>query len=215
MMETLYKVLDENNRSMHGGAATWTPGEWMPAVEGPLVPCANGYHLCRRQDLVNWLGPVIRVAEYQGERVDCDPPAARPDETKVVVRQAMVGERLTTWNERTARLFACDCAEHVLPLFERKHPDDERPRRAIETARRFANGQATPDELDAARDADWDAAWDAARAAARDAARDAAWAAARDAAGDAAWAAAGDAAWDAEREWQIARLLDYLEGRAG
>ena len=41
-------------------------------------------------------------------------------------------------------------------------------------------------------------------------AESAAWSAARSAAGS----AAGSAAWSAEREWQVARLLDYLYGRA-
>ena len=199
-METLYKVLDEKSRSMHGGDAIWTPGEWMPAVEGELEPCANGYHLCRASDLVNWLGPAIWVAEYRGERIDCDAPQTSRTETKVVVRQARIVRRLDTWNERTARLFACDCAERALPIFEREVPGDLRPRQTIETARRFANGQATEADRAAARDAAWDAARDAAMDAARDAAWAAAWAAARAAAWDAAWAAAWDAAWEAQNE---------------
>ena len=126
------------------------------------------------------------------------------------------------WNERTQRLFACDCAEHVLSIYEREYPDDGRPRKAIEVARRFADGEATPEELAAAERAAWAAARAAAEraawAAARDAAERAAWAAARDAARDAAWAAAWDAAWDAaraaERAWQIARLQKHLRGEA-
>ncbi len=106
--------------------------------------------------------------------------------------------------DRIARLFACDCAQIVLPLFERDNPDDKRPRQAIDVARKFASGDATQAELDAARAA----AWDAARAAAWDAARDAARAAAWDAARDAAW----DAAWDAAREVQAQMLRQYLEG---
>lgn len=39
------------------------------------------------------------------------------------------------------RLFACDCAEHVLLLFERIFPHDDRPRTAIATARAYAHGQ--------------------------------------------------------------------------
>lgn len=39
------------------------------------------------------------------------------------------------------RLFACDCAAHVLPLFERIFPHDDRPRTAIATARAYAHGQ--------------------------------------------------------------------------
>ena len=100
--------------------------------------------------------------------------------------------------DRIARLFACDCAERVLPLYEAKHPDDPRPRNAIAVARRYAMGEATSMELAAARAA--------ARAAAGDAARDAAWDAAWDAARDAAW----DAAWDAEQTWQADHLRAML-----
>jgi hypothetical protein len=116
--------------------------------------------------------------------------------------------------DRVARLFAADCAASVLHLFERERPGDDRPRRAIETVRRFAFGQATREELASARAAAGDAAGDAAGAAARDAAwsaaRDAAWSAARDAAGDAAWAAARDPA----RAAQAKLFLAWLEGRA-
>jgi hypothetical protein len=105
------------------------------------------------------------------------------------------------------RMFACDCAEHILHIYEAKYPYDLRPRKAIEASRKFAKGELSEAKLAAARDA------------ARDA-RDAAWAAA----GDAAWAAAGDAAraardaawaaWDAmdaEGEWQTERLRALLK----
>ena len=41
------------------------------------------------------------------------------------------------------RLFACDCADHVLPLFERSFPHDDRPRTAIAAARAYAYGQVS------------------------------------------------------------------------
>ena len=134
-------------------------------------------------------------------------------------------------SNKDLRLFACDCAEHVLGIFEKKYPEDKRPQECIETARRFAYGLATEKERDAARDAAGDAAgdaaWDAARAAgdawaaagaaAGDAAWAAAWAAAGAAAGDAAWdaarAAAGAAAWAKEEAWQVKRLKRYLEDK--
>jgi len=96
------------------------------------------------------------------------------------------------------RLFACDCAESVLPLFERKHPDDRRPREAISVARRYAMGEATKEELSAAYAAAWSTAhatWSSARSAAWYAAWSAAWSA-RSAARYAAWSAAV-AAWSA------------------
>ena len=163
--------------------------------------------------MLNWLNEAIWIVDYRGERLDCD--------DKVVVREARLVKQIKTWNERTARLFACDCAERALKKYG-KNPDP-RSLEAVQVARRFSNGKATRRELNAARDAAWaaarDAAWDAAgaaRAAARDAAgaaRDAAWDAARDAAWDAAGAAAWDAAWDAEYKWQTKRLLEYLEGK--
>ena len=58
-------------------------------------------------------------------------------------------------------------------------------------ARRFADGKASDEELDAA--------WDASRAAAWDASWAASWAAAW----DASWAAS----WAAEQKWQVKRLV--------
>lgn len=87
-------------------------------------------------------------------------------------------------DDRLNRHFAAWCAEQVLPLFEAKYPDDDRPRRAIAVAR---DDSATPEQRAAARDAARAAAGDAACAAGT-----AAWAAGASA-GDAAGAAAGTA----------------------
>lgn len=40
-------------------------------------------------------------------------------------------------------LWAADCAQHVLPLFEAEQPDDDRPRRAIAMARAWTSGEVT------------------------------------------------------------------------
>lgn len=85
-------------------------------------------------------------------------------------------------DDRNARLYAADCAERVLPRFERLRPHDRGPRRAIEAARAYAEGNATAAELAAARaqaissatelgwavtdNSGWTAAWAAALAAA-------------------------------------------------
>jgi hypothetical protein len=42
--------------------------------------------------------------------------------------------------------WAADCAEHVLPLFTAKYPEDDRPHRAIETARAWSRGEASVSE---------------------------------------------------------------------
>jgi hypothetical protein len=88
--------------------------------------------------------------------------------------------RAVEGKDKEIRLFAADCAELVLPIYEKRYPDDNRPRLAIKAARDYAKGLITKEELAAARAAAWAAAGAAARAAARAAAWDAAWAAASD-----------------------------------
>ncbi len=103
---------------------------------------------------------------------------------------------------RDSRLFAVWCARQVQHLM-----NDERSINALDVAEKFANGEATQDDLaaawDAARDAAWVVAWVVAWDAARDAARVVARAAARDAARVVARAAAWDAAWDAQKQMFI------------
>ena len=180
----LYKVLDEGRMPYNGGSGQWLPaGQWMPPVEGPLAACRNGYHVCRIDQLLSWLGPTVWLVEVRGD-VLIEP-------AKCVARQAMLGRRLA-WDARIARHFACDCAERALGRLE---TPDERSVNAIAVARRYADGQATDHELAAA----WAAARDAARAAARAAAS------------YAASCAAGDAErrWQARRLW--AYLHGYIE----
>ena len=206
-----YKVLDGETstyqRHEWSLPANGKLGAWMPAITGPLVECRNGYHLCHgAAQVIHWLGPEIYGAEVRGDILSCD--------TKIVVREVRLVSKVETWNECTARLFAADCAEHVLHLYESQHPGDDRPRKAIAAARAFAKGgfadataaaAAAADAADAAAaDAAWSAAWSAESAAWSAAARSAA---ARSAA--AAWSAAANAA---ERAWQAQRLREYLTG---
>ena len=43
--------------------------------------------------------------------------------------------KLDKQDHRLLVLWAADCAEHVLPYFEKEYPEDDRPRKAIEAAR--------------------------------------------------------------------------------
>ena len=60
------------------------------------------------------------------------------DPRLVTVRR---GGTLTDDDHRLLALWAADCAEHVLPLFEAAAPGDDRPRRAIELGRAWARGE--------------------------------------------------------------------------
>ena len=113
--------------------------------------------------------------------------------------------------DRELRLIAVKCARQVQHLMK-----DERSINALDVAERFANGEATQQELNAAWDAAraaGDAAWAAAWAAAWEAAGAAAWAAAREAARaarDAARAAAWDAAMAAARAKQAEIVREFV-----
>jgi len=182
-MEAYYKVLGANGAAFNGGHGKWSlphdgqPGEWMPRIE-KLVPCQSGYHILTREQVVLLLGPAIHKVEWRGDIIR--------QFDKCVVSEARLICRFDTWNERTARLFACDCAEEAFKLIEKPDP---RSVEVIRVARRYALGEASQEQLDAARAAAWAAARDAARA------------------------AVGDAAGDAARKWQTERLFEYLEGK--
>jgi immunity protein 5 of polymorphic toxin system len=51
------------------------------------------------------------------------------------------GGTLSDADHHLLAVWAADCAEHVLELFERARPDDERPRHAIELGRAWARGE--------------------------------------------------------------------------
>lgn len=181
--EPLFKWLKANGKTTFGRSGWdlptrndngWKPGKWIRA-KGELSECENGIHLCRASDLIDWVGERLYRAEADGRRIDA--------RDKIVVRRARLIEPVETINEKTLRLFAADCAESVLHLFEAQYPDDDRPRKAIGATRQFALGEIG--------------------AAARDTARDAARAA--------AWAAAGDAERAAARAVLNDRLLLYVE----
>ena len=99
--------------------------------------------------------------------------------------------------DKELRLIAVKCARQVQHLMT-----DQRSINALDVAEKFANGEATEQDLDAARDAARDAAWAAVGAAA--------WAAAGAAAGAAAWAAAGAAARDAARAAAGAKQCEII-----
>jgi len=228
-----YKVLDTSACSCWVDDFQWhvpkngKPGKWMPKVK-QIISCIRGYHLCKRKDLIEWLGDNIWLAEGRGESI-------RGKDT-TVFQQARLLKKIERWNKKTMRLLAADCAEHVLHIFENKRPNDDRTRKVIQAARDFAEGKISEDDLAAAEDAAWDAAkdtgvagiaegyaaWAAARATGGRTKEAAVWeagVAARDTADYAARAAAkpagGHARSNKEQQWQTRRLFEYLDGKKG
>ena len=200
-----YHFLREDMTANFGNEPPWAVGE-SRSVAGEIIPCKSGYHGSPTLwDALTYApGPVACLVELSG---DVQPHGDPVDKYAASTRKLLAAVNIET----ELRLFAADCAEHVLPIYEAAYPGDGRPRRAIEAARAFARGEIDEVALDAARAAAQvaaraaqvaaRAAWAAAQAAAVDAvdaqvaARAAAWA---------AWAAAQDAAVDAQVAAQVA-----------
>jgi len=124
---------------------------------------------------------------------------------------------------KTLAIWACDCAERVLPYFEAKYPQDHRPRRALEAGRAWVRSgvfrmadvrEAALEAHAAARDAEG-AARSAARAAGQAVATAhvpnhavAAAVYAATAVRDGVDATDADTAVSQERAWQYAHLLE-------
>ncbi len=60
------------------------------------------------------------------------------------------GGPLDLTRHRLLASWAADCAAHVLPLLTHRHPDDDRPRLAIEAARAWSRGEITVGDARAA-----------------------------------------------------------------
>ncbi len=131
---------------------------------GPLVMCIRGYHgSVRALDALKYApGPICCRVRLSGEIL------ADTDKLCASRREVIWLADATT----VLHLFACDVAEEALQR-ERSYDrePDARSWQAIRVKRAWVTGEATDQDLAAARDAARDAAWDAARDAAWDAAR--------------------------------------------
>ena len=187
----LYKILTDG-KSCAGGTLTWPlprgghPGAWVE-THGNVVLCRNGIHVVDAAHVLDWDGNQVWEVEVAGDGVTDGKKWAYPRAR--LLHLAM--------DEASLRHFAVACAARVLPIFERKCPDDMRVRECLSAC--------GPGSDAAARSAAVSAAWSAA---AKSAAVSAAWSArdARAAARAAAWAAARAA----EHRWQIRTLRKYL-----
>lgn len=132
MSELYFKVLGPNGVCCHGGSGSWLiDGQWMPTVHGNLAPCVRGYHLCRTTDLVENLGSVIWIAEGR-EKSFISPKY-------LIFQEARVIRPLSSWTDETARLFAIECVERVLPILTAQFPNETRPQLALQAARNYIN----------------------------------------------------------------------------
>lgn len=193
-----WHFLKEDKRLGYGDGRLVRVGHTFRCDPDKLKPCTYGFHASRNilDATYHAPGSIVCRVELGGKIIHDDDKSVASERTVIAMADAA----------NTLHEFACWCAERALKQV--KNPDP-RSVAAIEAKRKWLRGEINDAELDAARDAAWDAAG-AAGVAAR-AARDAAWAA-----WDAAWAAgaaardAAGAAGAAERKAQSRKLTRMM-----
>jgi len=76
---------------------TWTPGEWMPEVEGELGP-ENGYHIVALEQLSRWLGERIFEVEVGDEVLPTS-------ENSFVARRCRLIQECIGWDKTTKNMW--------------------------------------------------------------------------------------------------------------
>ena len=157
-----YKFLNKNLKSTHGNLK-WKIGEWKTA-EGELSLCQNGFHCSKKiyQAFSYVPNEVLAKVEVRGKHID---------EKDKEVWEEMRIVKAWQWKKKDSVELAIYAAELVLDIYEKKYPEDKRPRQAIEAAKNWLK-HPTAHAAHAAH-----SAADAADAAAHAAARAAAYAA--------------------------------------
>ena len=157
----LYKAMCEGFNSHHG-KKKWTPGKWYK-VKGELEMCENGLHASER--IIDAMGYVpMEILAKVEVRGDCEKQSDKQcwREMRII--------RAWRWTKKDSVALAIYSAGLVLKNFEAEHPDDKRPREAINAARRWlknsteenrmAAGSAAESAAGSARSAAW-SAWSA------------------------------------------------------
>lgn len=108
------------------------PGVWWEADPGPLVPCRNGLHACRVDDLAFWLADELWEVELGDEWIEA------PD--ALVARRARLSRKIERWGDAEIRArFAAACVARAADGFGRAGtPVDQRAAEYLEQAETFA-----------------------------------------------------------------------------
>ena len=188
-----WHFLPADRRLRFGDRRLAEPGRTL-TVSPPLLLDSRGLHASVRPiDALSYApGPILCRVALSGEILEDKDKVCAEHRTVLCMADAT----------RALHLFACDEAERALQIAK---VDEPRCAAAIKTKRRWLDGEATDEELDAA----WAAAWDVDRVIDKGVGWGVGWA--RAAVRATARAASGSTAWLAARE--AARTADLAVGR--
>ena len=170
MPKYLWKSLSAGLNSYHG-KKKWKIGKWYKC-RGELEMCKNGLHASERViDAMQYVPmECLAKVEVRGENIQGD--------NKQCYRKMKI-VKTWHWKKEDGVALAIYAAELVIANFEKKYPDDDRPRKAIQAAKKWlrepteenqgAAESAARSAAESARSAAW-SVWSA-RSAAESAAR--------------------------------------------
>ena len=148
----LWKSMRKGLKSDNGNV-DWKVGEWFKH-DGKVILCQSGFHASER--IIDAIGYVnCEILSYVEVRGDSDIQEDKQawSEMKII--------KTYEWTKEMSVKSAIFAAEKVIGIYEEKYPKDNRPRNAIEVAKKYLKGEIS---ADAAADAAYASA-DAARAA--------------------------------------------------
>ena len=156
MKKLLWKCLADGLTSGHDGSA-WEIGKWR-SEKPPTKECV-GLNACPRLMYAMQYVPPIFVAQVEtgGKKI-------KGQDKWTCEKMKIV--RAWHWKKEDSVALSVFAAELVIGNYEKRYPDDDRPRKAIEAAKAWLLNP-TEENRSAKLAAAWSAAWSAELAAAR------------------------------------------------
>ena len=123
-----YKFIQSDMSSRNGGTK-WIIGKWK-RHDGGIEMCAKGFHACETayQSLSYVYGDKWFIVEARGNILK--------DTNKFVASEMRLIKEIDV--KKVLVPFACIVAKRSLANFEKKYPNDKRPREAIDAALKYA-----------------------------------------------------------------------------
>ena len=126
-VKTLWKSFKKDLKSNNGNIE-WKIGKWV-CHKGKLEMCESGFHASERiLDAMEYTNlEELALVEVKGKYLKQDDKQCW---------EYMRIKKLYRWTKADSVSLAIYAAELVLDIYEKKYPDDKRPRKAIEAAKK-------------------------------------------------------------------------------
>lgn len=105
-------------------------GDWLQVEDGPLVPCRNGLHACRIEQLSYWIADELWEVELGDEWIET--------RHSIVARRARLVRRIEAWEGAAAGAFTRACLARAEAAFARAGQVGTLASEYLESTQQFA-----------------------------------------------------------------------------